>query len=90
MKISNNMIPNGVNGPTPPPAGSGSTRPTNGDAVSLTDSTALQAALQNVPDVRPEAVANAQELTANPTYPPLELIEKLALLLAENTSPEKK
>jgi hypothetical protein len=48
------------------------------------DSAALNAALQQTPDVRPEAVARGKALveTESKNYPPVETINKIAALLA--------
>lgn len=43
---------------------------------------ALEQAIQNTPDARPEKVARAKELIASPNYPPTETIVRLSNLLA--------
>jgi hypothetical protein len=42
----------------------------------------LQQTLQNLPDARPDAVARAKKLIADPGYPPPEIMESLAEKLA--------
>jgi hypothetical protein len=59
--------------PTPPP--------TDGE-TSFGDSAALTEALQSTPAVRTEAVERARNLVADPIYPPPELINGVARLLA--------
>jgi hypothetical protein len=49
---------------------------------SFADSTALVGALQDTPDVRPEAVANGRELINNGNYPSNETVKKLSNFLA--------
>jgi hypothetical protein len=43
----------------------------------------LEDALQQAPDVRAEEIARATELVESRTYPPPEMIKRLARLLAE-------
>jgi hypothetical protein len=38
----------------------------------------LQQTLQSLPDSRPDAVARAKQLIADPDYPPQEMIERMA------------
>ncbi len=38
----------------------------------------LQQTLQNLPDSRPDAVARAKQLIADPNYPPPEMLESMA------------
>lgn len=45
---------------------------------------ALEAALGETPDVRPEMVARGQALVGSVDYPPVETMQKLARLLALN------
>jgi len=48
------------------------------DRVSLTNSSALDQALQNTPASRPEVVARAQSLIADPNYPSGESLSALS------------
>ena len=52
------------------------------DAASFERSTALNEALAETPDVRPEVVARARALVGDPTYPPEVAIKKISQLLA--------
>jgi hypothetical protein len=58
------------------------------DRVSLTNSSALEQALQNVPAIRPEVVARAQSLIADPNYPSGAALSALSLHLAGALSDE--
>ena len=48
------------------------------DQVSTGNAEFLRAELQRQPEVRPEVVARARELAADPSYPPTEVIQKVA------------
>jgi len=50
--------------------------------LSLQNSKALDQALAEVPDVRPDAVERGKALVASVPYPPLETIHRIARLLA--------
>jgi hypothetical protein len=52
------------------------------DNASFDSSTALNRALSQTPDVRPDAVARARQLIADVNYPPAEAIRKISDLLA--------
>jgi len=54
------------------------------DAIEFSGSAALNHLLDEIPDVRPDAVARGRELIAQPNYPPSETIKKLAALFAFN------
>lgn len=62
---------------TPPPA-------ETGDRLSSHNSEALQAALSNTPEVRPEVVARGQRLLVDLSYPPREIIESLSKLFTHS------
>ncbi len=53
--------------PSPPP-----------DQISTESAAFLQTALKNQPEVRPEVVARARALAADPTYPSAEVIKHIA------------
>ncbi len=53
-----------------------------GDQASFLRSEALNRALRDTPDVRPERVARARELIGDVQYPPRETITKISNLLA--------
>jgi len=85
------MITNTTNvGSTPPPApdprrvrtGSAAPAAASADTLTTDNATRLKAALENTPAVRPEVVARASALAMDPAYPPLAIIEKLALMIA--------
>lgn len=46
------------------------------------NSHALEARLQELPDLRPDKTDQAKRLVGDPTYPPRETIQRLAALLA--------
>lgn len=54
------------------------------DDVVLDESRALEARFSDAPEVRPDVVARARALVADPQYPPAETIRKIANLLAIN------
>jgi hypothetical protein len=60
--------------PRPKPAGT--------DSVSFREAEAVDGALKQTPDVRPEAVAMARMLGVTVKYPPLDMIQAIAKLLA--------
>ena len=65
---------------TPPKA----SRPIDSD-VSLSafeNSRALEARLDEIPDVRPDKLEAAKHMAGDPEYPPRETIQRLAVLLA--------
>jgi len=54
------------------------------DKTSFPDSAALQAKLKNISDVRPEKVAYAKGLVSDSQYPPDDVLDRIAVLLAIN------
>jgi hypothetical protein len=56
--------------------------PTATDTAQFDKTDGLDRSLKNTPDSRPEAVARAQQLIGDVTYPPRETIRRLAVLLA--------
>jgi len=52
------------------------------DTTSFTASTSLEDQLGNVPAARVDKVALARSVMANPNYPPQELLDRIAVLLA--------
>jgi len=52
------------------------------DSVSFRGAEAVDGALKQTPDVRPEAVAMARMLGVTVEYPPLDMIQAIANLLA--------
>ena len=56
--------------------------PVSTDTTSFTSAASLEAQLRDVPVVRVDKVALAKSLLANPNYPPQELLDRIAALLA--------
>ena len=54
------------------------------DEASFTGSAALQDKLKNIPDVRPDKVAYAKGLVSDSKYPPDDVLDRIAVLLAIN------
>jgi hypothetical protein len=71
------LRPDGVvhHTPTPPDRGPAP------DSFSPEKSAALQAALQNQPAIRPEVVARARELAADPTYPSAAILRSVGQII---------
>ena len=90
MEINANLNVGGLGGAAPAQRTTTPAAPAGIDAASFSDSAALEGALKSLPDSRPEAVGQARQLIANPNYPPLELIEKLADLLASTIGSQTK
>ena len=66
-----------------PAAGIGARRPSSGaDRLLSTRTSALQQALAQYPEIRPEVVARGQELSLDPDYPPAHVVETVAGLIA--------
>lgn len=54
------------------------------DSFSAANSTALRAALQAQPEVRPEVVARGKELAADPSYPSNDILRKVGEALLKS------
>ena len=54
------------------------------DESSFPDSAALQAKLKSLTDVRPDKVAYAKGLVSDSQYPPDDVLDRIAVLLAIN------
>ncbi len=52
------------------------------DTTSFTSTASLEARLRDVPPARVDKVALAKSLITNPNYPPQELLDRIATLLA--------
>ena len=50
----------------------------NSDQISTENAAFLRSELNRQPEVRPEVVARARALAADPSYPPMEAIRKVA------------
>ncbi len=60
-----------------------------GERLSTANANGLREALAATPEIRPEVVARAQALAVDPNYPPLEIIERVASLLANSQDPSE-
>jgi hypothetical protein len=81
MEVNTNFSARGVDGITPrQPAASAAKSAATPDAFA--NSTALAQAVKNLPASRPEAVAQATELAADPNYPSSAVLRQVATLLA--------
>jgi hypothetical protein len=62
------------------PAGQSASRATSAprDQISTENAAFLRAELSRQPEVRPEVVARARALAADPSYPPVEALQKVA------------
>ena len=69
-------------GPTPPVRKARPPTESFG-SVDLTEAAALDDALRRLPEVRPEAVARARELVGSTNYPPRDILQSVAQLLAK-------
>lgn len=58
--------------------------PKVGDAASFQETDAVNGALLQTPEVRPEAVARARALIADVQYPPLSTVNAISNLFAAN------
>lgn len=65
---------------TPPPAT---------DTLTTDNAESLKRALESTPEVRPEMVELGRHLAVDPTYPPRQIIEKLAQLMANSIDPSE-
>jgi hypothetical protein len=73
--------PEGISGTNSvPPVGQAFTRPARqaADQVSTDSAANLRSALANLPEIRPEVVARASALAADPGYPSLSIIRSIA------------
>jgi hypothetical protein len=59
------------------------------DQVVFTGAAALEAAARDLPDVRVEKVQEATDLVGDPTYPPAEMMLRMAHLLAMHWPPNE-
>ncbi len=65
------------------PSGARQVRSTTSDTAHFSAAESVDKALEAAPDVRPEEVARAQQLIASVKYPPMELIDGISHLIAE-------
>jgi len=59
--------------------------PVAADNASFPNATSLDAQLRELANVRPDKIVLAKSLLADTNYPPLELLDRIAHLLAVNT-----
>jgi hypothetical protein len=83
MEINTNLSTTGVNGAVASKRSAPSPNMLS-DRVSLASSSALEQALQNTPASRPEMVARAQSLIADPNYPSGDTLAAMSLQLARS------
>ena len=81
MEINSNMNVGGLNGLTPIKPSKPAVKNTAVDD-SFASSNALASALNNVPDTRPDAVARAQQLIADPNYPSSDIVRQMSSFFA--------
>lgn len=87
--------PLGAGGPSGPdprrarPAEDASSAAPAADRLSTDRAAALRTALAASPATRPEVVARGEALAVDPNYPPLEIIERVASLLAASHDPSE-
>ncbi len=88
-KTESHLRPEVIGG-KPPAAPASAPRPPETDRLNAASQESLKAALQQLPEVRPEVVARGQELAVDATYPPLKIIMDLSkMLIAMNDLSEQ-
>ena len=87
MEVNTNISAGGVGGITPQQPYARAAK-TAAAPDAFASSSALQDAVKNLPASRPEAVAQARKLAADPDYPPAGILRHVSRLLAENLIPE--
>jgi hypothetical protein len=73
--------------PTAPAANPPAAESVPSEQLSSTNTDALRAALNNTPEIRPEVVARGQQLSKWESYPPLEIINRLAEMIISSDDP---
>jgi hypothetical protein len=85
--------PGGPSGPDPRRAKGAAHEPVSpapaADRVSTERVAGLKAALAATPALRPEVVARGEILAVDPNYPPLQIIERVASLIAASQDPSE-
>jgi hypothetical protein len=81
MEINSNMNAGGIN-PLIPARRAVSGSSAKADRAGFASSAALDGALKQIPDVRPEAVDRARDLISDPDYPSADTVSKLSDFLA--------
>lgn len=83
MEINPNRSVNPVT-PAGEPAKAQAVTPSPAEAASFEQSASLRASLDAAPDTRAEVIIRAENLVASSSYPPTEVIKRIANLLAAN------
>lgn len=81
MKINPQFNTGAVGGPVSKASASAKTG-AHVETAKFDTTRSVSRALEQVPDVRPDKVEQAKNLLSDPHYPPLEIIEKISVLLA--------
>jgi hypothetical protein len=81
MEVNTNFSASGVGGIVPQKTSAPAAK-TAAAPDPFASSSALESAVQNLPASRPDAVARARELAADPNYPPPGALRQIASLLA--------
>jgi hypothetical protein len=83
MEVNTSYGSSGVGGITPPNRSTPSAKPA-GATDSFSRTSGLDQTLQSLPASRPDAVAYAKSLIADPGYPSADTMKQVSNLLAEN------
>jgi hypothetical protein len=87
MEVNTSFSAGGVGGITPRKLTAPATQ-TPAAPDSFASSNALERAVRNLPASRPDAVARAAEMVADPTYPSAGILRQVSHLLADRLTPE--
>ena len=83
MEINMKINANAIDATPPAKRAATKTAPLSVTGDSFASSNALEGALKNVPDVRPEAVERARQLINDPTYPSAGTVKQLSDFFAK-------
>ena len=83
MEVNTNFSTSGVGGSLPARTSKPAAKPAPA-GVSFDRSSDLDGVVQNLPASRPDAVARAQQLIADPNYPSSDILSSVSKLLASN------
>lgn len=86
--VKSDVVPTPPGAIAPKAAPSTSAPITESDSFTPAQNQTLVNMLQQQPDVRPEALARAQALAADPNYPDAKVIENLAQMVIGDSSQE--
>jgi len=87
MEVNTSFSAGGVGGITPPNASAPAPKRV-ATPDSFASSNALERAVRNLPASRPEALARARELAADPNYPSADALRQVSRLLAGHLTAE--